>query len=190
MIILAGCVPVVVKYPYFEVADAMYIHGPALGKLSPPRMIYYPFHNIHISFDLRLLVLGLHIPAGTVVQINDATIQINAQMDSARYDASFAIRAAPHKWTGFERQFLGLPDPYTTSDNFGPLVGDGDGENLRWYSFVVMNPQDERRLQRTPTGLIRGSVVLPSLTIDGQRFEAQNLSFIERRFAGIECINC
>lgn len=190
LIAVGGCVPVVTKYPKFDVAGAIYIHEPGLGKLSPPIMIYYPFHGIHVSFDLHGLVLGLHVPAGTVVQLNDTRIQINSATGSGRYDATFAIRAAPHKWTGGARQFLALPDPYTTSDNFGPLVGAGDGENIAWYLFVVMNPQDPRRLERTPKGLINGTVVLPSLTINGQHYDAQRLSFTQKTFAGLECINC
>ena len=190
-IVIGGCVPVATTYAHFDVEGAQYIHEPVFGAMSPPWEVYFPFHGIYVSFSLRFLYLGLHIPGGTEVQINDPTIYINSVNKAAPYEATFTIQAAPHKWSMAPQKFLALPDPFYTIDNVsGSLVGAGSQENLRWYLFVVIDPKDSRRLEGTPPGLTNGTVRLPSLTINGQRYDAQTISFTQKGFVGLACALC
>ncbi len=190
-IALTACVPVVIKSAHFSMDDAIYIREFGRVAADPPGMVYFPFHGIYVSFSLKWLVLGLHIPDGTVVRVNEPTIHIKSMSDKGPYEAMFTVRAAPHKWVWEPAQFLGLPDPFYTNPDFsGPLPGASSGETLAWYVFVVMNPKDPRKMQWTPQGLTSGTVTLPSLTINGRSYEAQTLSFTIVSSVGLTCALC
>jgi hypothetical protein len=192
LIILGGCVPVVTKYPKFDMPGAVYFHLPGFGAASPPLVVYYPYHGIHISLFLHTLFFGLHVPEGTVVQLNDTVVRIRGILAGAgTYDVSFNIQAAPHSYLGdAAKPFRGLPDPYTSSDSLGPLAGAGNGEKLVWYLFMGVNPENSKWIVYFPKNLTEGTITLPSLTINGQRYESQSLSFEQKAFAGLECVNC
>jgi hypothetical protein len=75
-------------------------------------------------------------------------------------------------------------DHYTTPDNFGPLEGGGEGKYLLWYLYLIMSPQDPQRIATVPRGLVSGTVELPAMTINGQRYESQKLSFKRQYLLG------
>jgi hypothetical protein len=154
-------------------------------------MIYYPFHNIYISFDLQLLALGIHVPPGVTVQLDDDRLQVRSKTHDGIYDEGFTIRAAPRNWIFNPPQFLEQINPFQDSDETnGHLMGQSAGNRLTWYLFVCMDPKDPKKLARTPQGLTDGTVRLPSLTINDQRYEGQILSFKQKHFAGFECALC
>ena len=189
--VISGCVPMITTYPQIDAADAIYVPGSPFGAASRPSMIYFPFHGIYLSLEMDVLAFGLHIPAGVVGQLNDTTIRIRGITRNGNYDASFILSAAPHKWLGRPRMFLALPDPYYATEEYvGSLAGSGSGENLIWYLFMAKNPNDSRRLAMIPSGLISGSVTLPSITINGQRYESQTLLFTRKTFVGMDCGLC
>jgi hypothetical protein len=180
------------KYPLIEVPDAVYLHG--RGAVGPKEagMIYYPYHGIHISFLLQSVMLGIHVPAGAVVLLDDADIRIQANTARGTYQRSFALQAAPHSSIGINvfPDLYGQRDPLTAPDFFGPLTGAGNGDALVWYFFRGKDPEDLRRTVRIPSSLRSGTILLPSMTINGVHYERQLLTFIEKTEVGLVCAMC
>lgn len=193
VVLLSGCVPYTTTYPKIQVADAKYFHPGCGAEFGSGSMVYYPFHGIYISIDLRAARFGLHIPSETVVQLNGRTIQIDGVIGTTAYKATFDLKAASHAsiGTGAEPpEFMASVDHYTTPDNLGPLEGGSDGKYLLWYLYLVVSQQDPRQPARISTEVTEGSVEIPSMTINGQTYESQKLKFIRERFVGLAAVNC
>jgi len=193
LIALSGCVPSVAKYARIDVPGAVFVHSDrCAGKAGAPSLIYYPFNGIHISLNLHVLMIGVHVPVGTVVQLNDTAIRIEGMTDAGPYSATFQLRAVPHSaiFPSGLRAFSGQADPYTSRNNFGPLAGEKEADEVAWYQFVAMDSQDPRLLVRMPQAITKGILHLPSLTINGQMYESQSLSFTLETFVSIESVNC
>jgi len=193
VVLLSGCVPYTTTYPKIEVADAKYFHPGCAAEFGSGSMAYYPFHGLYISIDLRAARFGLHIPSGTIVQLNGRTLQVDGVIGADSYKATFDLKATSHAsiGTGAEPpEFMASIDHYTTPDTFGPLEGGGDGKYLLWYLYLVVSQQDSRQPARVSTEVIEGTVEVPSMTINGKTYESQKLKFIRERFVGLAAINC
>jgi hypothetical protein len=191
--LLIGCVPCTATYTRIEVADAKYFRPGCGAEFGPASMAYYPFHGIYISISLSASRFGLHVPSGTVVQLNGRTIEIDGAIGTNPYNATFALKAASHAsiGTGAEPpEFMASIDHYTTPDNFGPLEGGGDGSYLLWYSYLIVSQQDPRQPGSVAAGLDEGTVEIPSITINGRTYESQKLPFKRERFVGLAAVNC
>ena len=181
------------SYKHIEVAGARYFKNNCYASIGPPSVAYYPFHGIFISLDLTYsIALGLHLPAGTIVTLNGNTVRIVGSSDSGPIEATIPIRAAPHGslGNGDPREFSMLRDPFTGRDNFGPLTGNTQHDSYQWYLFISETDQTPPRIIQTPRGLIRGTVELPSITINGQSYEVQSVPFEQRVHIEISPINC
>jgi hypothetical protein len=192
-ILLAGCVPYVTSYPKIEAHNADHLHPGCQSELGPNSTAYYPFHGIYISIDIRASRFGLHIPSSTVVELNGKTIEINGLIGTARYRATANLEAASHTsvGTGYApAQFMEAIDHYTTPDNFGPLEGGGNGKYLLWYLYLMMDPQNLGRIEIIPKGLTEGTIEIPAMTINGQHYESQKLTFKRETYVGMAALNC
>lgn len=153
-------------------------------------MVYYPFHGIHISIDIRANRFGLHIPSGTTVELNGTTIKIAGLIGATPYDATMNLRAAAHKSVGMgyaPEQFMESIDHYSTLDNFGPLEGSAS-EHPLWYLFLMAKPGEPRFA--IPKGLTEGTIEIPAMTINGQHYESQILTFKRKSFVAVAAVNC
>jgi hypothetical protein len=189
-VLFSACVPVVARFPHFDLPDVVYLTREDVGSASLPLMAYYPYHGIYISIYLRQLYFGVHVPQGTVVQIDDQTIQLEGTLDAGPYSKTFAVQAAPHTdvW-GMAPQFISLPDPYTSSNYLGPLAGAGHGRGSAWYLFMGFRPGEPNHDIRIPTAMSSGTIVLPSMTINGVHYAAQRLPFTQERVFRISAVN-
>ena len=157
-----------------------------------PSVAYYPFHGIFISLDLTNIVeLGLHVPAGTTVELNGSTVHMTGIADSGPIDTTIPIRAARHDYVRKNDPLaFSARDTFTAADNFGPLLGDTSNGRDLWYSFISETSEPVPHYIRTPNGLIRGTVELPPITINGQSYEAQSIRFERRVHTEVSPVNC
>jgi hypothetical protein len=190
VVLFSGCVPVAPLFPHFDVPDVVYLTSEDVGSASLPLMAYYPYHGIYISIYLRSLYFGIHVPQGTVVQLDDQTIQLEGTLNAAPYSKTFAVQAAPHTYVfGMAPQFIKLPDPYTSSNYLGPLAGAGQGRGSAWYLFMGFRPGEPNHDIRIPTAMSSGTIVLPSMSINGVHYAAQRLPFTQKRVFAISPVN-
>lgn len=172
--------------------DAVYFKTICRGAFGPPSTIYYPFNGIFISVDLEFIQLGLHLPSGTTTQLNGNTIHIVGWTTAGPYDRTVKIRAFRQGSAGSidASEFTGLSDPYTSADDLGPFNGLSVGNRYVWHLFLGVRDQNPERIESLPDDLRRGSIELPSMTINGTRYEPQTLSFGRRSHVGANAINC
>jgi hypothetical protein len=187
--LLNGCVPNATKYWHINAPGAVYFHSECYGSSGPRSIAYYPYHGIYLSLELPD-TLALHIPPGSVVQLNATVIRVHGLSGDGPFDATLNMQAMSHG--GFANSGpmkiygSGDPhtsDPYTSHDNFGPLRGgrNDEGKSL-WYRYEAKGP--------IPKGAISGTLELPSVTVDGQHYEPQVLTFTQKTFVGFMPINC
>jgi hypothetical protein len=184
---LSACVPSVSTYWRVTAPGAVYLNSVCYGEFGPRSITYYPYHGIFISVEVTDLpgveYLAFHIPTGSVVQLNGTSMQLQGRSSSGPFSVALSLGAVPHGNSGGPRKLFNLrPDPYTAPDNFGPLKGDDDDGTLLWYNYATDGS--------IPEGMISGTLTLPSLTINGQRYEAQTLTFTRDKFVGVTPINC
>jgi hypothetical protein len=189
---MAGCIPMRYPYEHIDVPDARYFRNSCYHTFGPPSVAYYPFHGIFISLDVTNIVeLGLHVPAGTNVGLNGITVHITGIADSGPIDTTIPMRAARHDYVRKNDPLeFGARDTFTSADNFGPLVGDTSNGRDLWYLFISETSEPVAHYIRTPNGLIRGTVELPPMTINGQSYEAQSIPFERRVHTEVSPINC
>jgi hypothetical protein len=186
--LLSGCVPYVSDYQKVEAPNAVYFNANCGG--GPASIAYYPFHGIYISIDANSSRIGLHIPPGVVVQLNGTTMEITGVIGGALYQSTIDLEAEKRGTgsSGSPPQFYVLSDPYTTKDNFGPLEGGGDGQYIRWYSYTAKG--HDYRNPAVSKALTEGTITIPALTIDGERFDVQRLTFKRETSVGLVAVNC
>ena len=192
-LISSACVPALESYERIEVPDARYLRSVCYASTGTPSVVYYPYHGIFISLDVTSWVsLGLHLPAGTTAQLNGNTVHISGTAKTGPVDAIIPIRAARQGSLGGRDplEFRKLSDPYTSADNFGPLTGDTHDGKYQWYFFISASSDPQPRLIPSPPDLLRGTVELPSITINGQRYEPQSIPFERHVSAFILPVNC
>lgn len=194
--VLGGCVPIAYHYLRVEAPDGRYFGDSCRGGVGPRSLVYYPYHGIFISLDINATIaFGLHVPAGTRVELNGREVHISGTTDQGPLEVSFPIGAAAQGTFGpvYPGEFVGLPDPFSSPDNYGPLTGLTQNGRYIWYLFVAyqVDPHgDPKQQASTPSQLLRGSVELPPMTIDGQQYGPQKLHFERRIYAAVSPINC
>lgn len=190
----SGCVPWRYTYAYIDAPGARYFKQNCYTTVGAPSVAYYPYHGIFISLDVTgTLALGLHLPAGTTVTLNGNAVRIVGSADSGPIDVTIPLRAARHdsRRNGKPGEFFGMPDPFTSADNLGPLAGDTDDQGRHlWYLFISETTESPAHFIFTPHGLIRGTIELPSISINGQTYNAESLPFERRFHSEISPINC
>ena len=179
-------------YEKIDVPGAVYFKEMCYASVGPPSVAYYPFHGIFISVNFNSTELGVHVPAGTTVQLNDDTIRIAGTSKSAQFEKSVRIKAFRQgsSGNGDPRQFRRLPDPYGSPSDLGPFVGNSVGDSYVYHFFMGIDENNPERTVSLPVDLIYGTIELPSMTINGQRYDRQTLPFKQTRFSEIAPINC
>ena len=188
---VGGCVPMAEHYLRIEVPEARYFGSSCHGGVGPPSVVYYPYHGLFISLRITdEVALGVHVPAGTTAQVDGDRVRILGMTDHGAVDVSLPIRATQQGSLGsvHPREFSGFPDPFTSAENFGPLVGASNEGHYLWYLFVART--DPIHLSSTPPGLLRGTVELPRMTINGQHYGPQTLHFERHVHAELSPVNC
>jgi hypothetical protein len=69
-------------------------------------------------------------------------------------------------------------------------LGGGNGKHLLWYLYLMMDPQNLGRIEIIPKGLTEGTIEIPAMTINGQHYESQKLTFKRETYVGMAALNC
>jgi hypothetical protein len=189
---MSGCVPMTFNYERIDAPDAVRFKAVCRGTVGPPSTVYYPFHGIYISLNFSSTTFGLHIPEGVTVQLNGNAIKVDGVSKSGQAQKIVHFKASRQGAVGNDDppEFRALPDPYTSTDNFGPFVGSSNGDRYVYYFFTGVDDIDVSRGASLPFDLLYGTIELPSMTIDGHRYEPQILPFKQTKFSEISPINC
>jgi hypothetical protein len=122
--------------------------------------------------------------------VNSPTVTLTDRSGKLPINSTYQIRAFRYTSYGDPPVFHTFPDPYTAPDNFGPLIGNGEGLGAQLFLFLSIEGNDPNRIALFPAGKGQGTLELPSLTINGQRYEAQMLEFKFTHAFEFMSLNC
>jgi hypothetical protein len=194
---LSGCAPISGSYNRIDAPNAVYFGQSCGGAVGPKSVVYFPYRGIFLSMDINPWIrFGIHVPAGTSAEVLGRTVKIIGETEAGPVEFTASIRptsigsfgsASPSEFmASYASTYKGVADNY-----FGPFSGASQGERHIWYLFTAYDEsQVPRRLVQVPTGLVRGTIELPALSVNGQKFDPQQLSFkrdFYREFAPINC---
>ena len=191
--LLQGCVPATLPYLRIEAPAARYLKSTCGGSVGAPQIVYYPFHGVFISIDPDPILVGLHVPAGVVVQLNGDTVKIAGSTKDGPVNKEILLRLAPQQMVGLNvpPEFRKLPDPFNSDlTTLGPLTGASSGGYYRWYLFVSRDGREPEHFVGPPLGLLEGTIEIPPITIDGQRYPAQVLPLNRTSYLTVMPVNC
>ena len=179
-------------YERIDAPDAARFKAVCRGTVGPPSTVYYPFHGIFISLNFSSTEFGLHIPEGVTAQLNGDKIQIVGFSNSGQVKQTVRIKAFKQgsSGTGDPPEFLALADPYTSPDDLGPFLGSSIGNRYVYHFFMGVDEDHAGRTVSLPFDLLYGTIELPSMTINGQRYEPQILTFKQTNYFEMSSINC
>ena len=157
---------------------------------GPPSTVYYPFHGIYISLNFSSTTFGLHIPEGMSVQLSDNTITINGNSKSGPVQKTVHFKAFKNSSAGTEPPEFGVAAPYIPPDSLGPFEGRSVGTRYVYYLFLGVDEVHPNRTVSLPFDLLEGTIELPAMIINGQRYELQTLPFKQTSYFEISPVNC
>jgi hypothetical protein len=186
----SGCVPVNEHYQRAEAPDAVYLQG-LCGGSGAPNWTYYPFHGIFISVSLSPLQLGLHYPEGTTVELDGDTVTINGWRQNEPIQLAVHLSPAIHAalGNGAPEEFDAMSDPMDPGAKSG-YHRSSKGLGLIWANFMARDVNTPNRTVPIPFDLERAKIVIPAMTINGQRYESQELVIVHKKYSGIVPVNC
>jgi hypothetical protein len=187
----SACVPMSSTYERIDASDAVHIKNVCRGTVGPPSTVYYPYHGIYISLDFSSTQFGLHIPEGMTVQLNDNTIKIDGVSQSGHLEQSVHIKRFKQGAAGNnDPPQFGVTAPYTSPDDLGPFEGRSVGNRYVYYFFMGVDEILPNRTVSLPFDLLYGTIELPAMTINAQRYERQTLPFKQTSYFEISPVNC
>ena len=190
-VIASACVPMSTTYERIDAPDGVRFKNICHGSFGPPSTVYYPFHGIYISLNFTFTMLGLHIPEGMTAKLTDNTIKIEGESKSGHVQKIVHFKAfIPGAAGNNDPPEFSVTAPYTSADNLGPFEGRSVGNRYIYYFFMGVDEDHPNRTVSLPFDLIEGTIVLPAIIINGQRYEPQSLTFKQTKYFGISSVNC
>ena len=84
-----------------------------------------------------------------------------------------------------------MPDPFRSSSDVGPFTGASRDRRYVWHLFLAYDEERPNRLWSTPKGLLQGTITLPSITVNGERYGEQVLTFVRASYFDLfSPVNC
>jgi hypothetical protein len=183
---LAGCVPIFQSYQRVDVADAHYLHG-ICGSYGPRDWAYFPFHGIYLSLSLSSLEFGLHYPKTTTVELDSNEVTVGGLHNGA--PAKWAAKLVPVRHGGLGSdppEFAYMVDPITsTTDHRTRKESD-----MIWASYSIRDQNLANRLVAIPQDLESETIRIPAMTINGTKYESQELTIVRKKYSGVIPVNC
>lgn len=186
----SGCVPVNEHYQRAEVAGAAYLQG-LCGGSGAANWTYYPFHGIFISVSLSPLQLGLHYSPGTTVELDSNAVTIIGWRQSEPIQWVAQLSPALHAALGNSapEEFDAMADPMDPSGKSG-YHRSSKGSGLIWANFIAHDVNIPNRVVIVPMDLEHAKIVIPPMSINGQKYDSQELSITRKEYVGVTPINC
>jgi hypothetical protein len=197
LILTSGCAPMWGTYSRIDAPDARYFRQDCRGTVGPRSIAYFPYHGIFISIDMNPWIrFGIHVPSGNDAELLGRTVKITGSTQSGPVEFTADIKPTsigsfgsdtPYEFMAFyARTYRDVADNY-----FGPFKGASKGNRHIWHLFTAFDEsQKPRRVVQVPRGLVSGTIELPALAVNGQRFEPQKLPFRRDSYFQIVPINC
>jgi len=171
-------------------APAAVYYRSECGGFGPRDYAYYPFHGIFVSVKVWPLQLGLHYPPGTTVTLDDDRVTISGMRQNEPVEIVQHLVPAAHGALGNDTpgEFCAMNDPLGSGN--GGYHCPASGPQLTWAYFIRHDLKSTSPNVRLPSDLRGARITIPAMTINGEKYESQELSIVDAEFVGVEPLNC
>jgi hypothetical protein len=151
---LSGCTVGFWSYQQISAPDAQYIQVNCNGSNGPPKLAYYPFHDIFIGVAVGPLDLRLRTPRGVHAHLDGDSVVVSGRSDKGNLDVTMKLKTA------------------TQSSDAGSLaeMRFEERHDSSWQPGV---PTSDALVDTMNSG----TITLPPITIDKTAWPAQTLPF-------------
>jgi hypothetical protein len=178
---LSGCVPIVSHYHTVEVTDARYLHE-TCGGFGPRTWAYFPVHGIFISLRVPN-DFGVIYPKGTIVELDSNELILTSERNGVSTQRVFEIAPRTHGSYG-----SGIPDElYYMVD---PIEGNAHLRSSKDLDTIWASYSTREFMLPTDEDLEHAIIRIPAMTINGIRYDSQELTIVRKTFVGTMPINC
>jgi hypothetical protein len=159
---LSGCTVGFWSYQQITVPDAQYLQVNCNGSNGPPKLAYYPFHDIFIGLAIGPLDLRLRTPRGVHAHLDGDSVVVSGQTEKGTLDVTMKLKTA------------------TQSSDAGSLaeVRFEERHEGSWQPGV---PTSDAQVDT----MTMGTITLPPITIDKTTWPAQTLPFARKAFTEV-----
>ncbi len=159
---LSGCTVGFWSYQQITAPDAQYIQVNCNGSNGPPKLAYYPFHDIFIGVAVGPLDLRLRTPRGVHAHLDGDSVVVSGHGDKGNLDVTMKLKTA------------------TQSSDAGSLA-EMRFEERHEGSWQPGVPTSDALVDKMTTG----TITLPPITIDKSTWPAQTLPFSRKVYTEV-----
>lgn len=159
-LVLSGCTVGFWNYQQITAPDVQYVQLNCNGHDGPPKLAYYPFHEIFIGIAVDPLDLRLRTPRGVHAHLDGDSVVVSGHTDKGSLDLTLKLKTAAQ------------------ASDAGSLA-EMRFEERHEGSWIAGAPSSDARIDTMTAGTIR----LPPITIDNTNWPAQTLPFTRKVYS-------
>jgi hypothetical protein len=161
-LVLTGCTVGFWSYQQIAAPEAQYVQVNCNGHDGPPKLAYYPFHEIFIGVAVGPLDLRLRTPRGIHAHLDGDSVVVSGHTDKGNLDLTLKLKTAAQASDAGSLAEMRFEERHDSS----------------WTPGV---PTSEAQIDTMSAGTIR----LPPITIDNTTWPAQTLPFTRKVYSQV-----
>ncbi|HEY6457605.1 MAG TPA: hypothetical protein VIY90_20190 [Steroidobacteraceae bacterium] len=158
----SGCTVGFWDYQQIVAPDAQYVQVNCNGRDGPPKLAYYPFHEIFIGIAVDPLDLRLRTPRGIHAHLDGDAVRIRGHTDKGNLDLTMKLKTAAQ------------------SSDAGSLA-EMRFEERHDSSWAPGVPTSDAQIDT----MTAGTILIPPITIDNTTWPAQPLPFTRKVYSQV-----
>ncbi len=162
-LLLSGCTLGFWNYQQIEAPQAQYVQVNCDGSDGPPKLAFYPFHEISIGVAVSPLDLRLRTPRGVHAHLDGDSVQVSGHTAKGEaLDVTIKLKTATQASDAGRLSEVRFEERHDGSWQPGSISADAQIDTLT-----------------------AGTILLPPITIDGTSWPAQTLPFTRKVYSQV-----
>jgi hypothetical protein len=159
---LSGCTVGFWSYQQIAAPEAQYVQVNCNGRDGPPKLAYYPFHEIFIGVAVDPLDLRLRTPRGIHAHLDGDTVVVSGHTDKGNLEVTLKLKTAAQASDAGSLAEMRFEERHDSS----------------WAPGV---PTSDAQIDTMTTG----TILIPAITIDNTNWPAQSLPFTRKVYSQV-----
>ena len=161
-VLLCGCTVGFWNYQQIAAPEAQYVQVNCDGHDGPPKLAYYPFHEIFIGVAVEPLDLRLRTPRGVHAHLDGDSVVVSGHTDKGNVDLTLKLKTAVQASDAGSLAEMRFEERHDSS----------------WAPGV---PTSDAQIDT----MSAGTILLPPITIDNTTWPAQTLPFTRKVYSQV-----
>jgi hypothetical protein len=161
-LVLSGCTVGFWSYQQIAAPEVQYVQVNCDGHDGPPKLAYYPFHEIFIGVAVEPLDLRLRTPRGVHAHLDGDSVVVSGHTDKGNLDLTLKLKTA------------------VQASDAGSLA-EMRFEERHDGSWAPGVPTSDTQIDT----MTAGTILVPPITIDNTTWPAQTLPFTRKVYSQV-----